>query len=402
VAALIEKLNAGDRLAPEVLGAIGAKAEAAIPHLIRRLERDEWAASRSRISLSHHSPSGRALSAIGRPAVPALLEGLKHKNDLVKAGSVIALEEMDVKAMVPLSAIEPLCRDEHPIVRAHALLALIKHGLAKERLLPILNRLQEDTHPGVAGIARQELVRLGRLDELFDAAERAARAATSTYDREHIAAEYGHVIGGVDEKGVDRVIRALDDRRETVRAAATWALYYLGPKAAAAVPKVIERLDAGDKVAPAVLEQIGPQAKDAVPHLIRRLEHDEWSDLERLSLGNRPPCARALSRIGRPAVPALLEGLKHKHRLVRAGCVIALEGMDQASIRLSAAELSAIEPLSRDDDPVVRLHAMLALVRHGLARERLMPILERLQDDPHPNLANAARRELARIQPRKD
>ncbi len=254
VPALIGKLNGGDRLAPQVLGAIGPGAEAAIPHLVRRLEHDEWGQPRSGFSLTHHSAAGRALSAIGRPAIPALREGLKHENDLVKAGCVIALEEMDVKAMVPLSAIEPLCRDENAIVRAHAVL-----------------------------------------------------------DREHVAAVYGHVIGGVDDKGVDRVIRALDDRRETVRATAMWALYYLGPKASAAVPRVIERLNDGDKVAPQVLGAIGREAKDAVSHLIRRLEHDEWEDLDRLSLSNHPPCARALARIGSPAIPALLEGLKHKH-----------------------------------------------------------------------------------------
>jgi HEAT repeat protein len=396
---LIAKLNDGDTLAPEVLGAIGPKAEAAIPHLIRRLEHDEWARPRSGFAIIHHSACARALARIGSPAIPALREGLKHKNDLVRAGCVIALEEMDVKAMVPLSAIEPRCRDEHPIVRAHAMLALVKHGLAEEQLAPILIRLQDDAHYGVASIARRELVRLGRLDDLFDAAERMARAATSASDRERAAATYGHAIGGVDEKRVDRVIRALDDRRETVRATAMWALYYLGPKAAAAVPKVIERLNDGDPVAPQVLGEIGPEAKDAVPHLIRRLEHDEWSDVERLSLGNHPPCARALARIGSPAIPALLEGLKHKHDLVRAGSVIAFEEMQPS---LSATTLSAIESLCRDEHPLIRAHATLALVRHRLAKERLVPILERLQDDPHPDLANIARRELARLQPLKN
>jgi HEAT repeat protein len=399
VPAVIGKLNGGDRLAPEVLGAIGPAAEAAVPHLIRRLEHDEWAQPRRGFAIMHDSAAGRALSAIGRPAIPALQAGLKHENDLVKAGCVIALEEMDVKAMVPLAAIEPLCGDENAIVRAHAMLALVKHGLAEERLAPILLRLQDDAHRGVAEVARRELVRLRRLDELFDAAERKAREGTSADDRAHVAAEYGHVIGGVDDKGVDRVIRALDDRRETVRATAMWALYYLGPKASAAVPRVIERLNDGDKVAPEVLGAIGREAKDAVPHLIRRLEHDDWEDLDRLSLSNHPTCARALARIGSPAIRALREGLKHKHHLVRAGSVIAFEEMQPS---LSASELEAIEPLCRDEHALVRVHAMLALVRHGLSDGRLRPILVRLSDDAHPRVVAVAIRELEQLPKAKE
>lgn len=160
VPALIRKLNGGDPLAPVVLGEIGPLAEQAVPDLIRRLEHDEWLQSRLAFAIGHHSTSARALAAIGRPAIPALLQGLKHKDDLVRVGCVVALEEMDPKAMPPLSAIEPLCRDDNAIIRAHAMLVLVRHGLTKERLLPILQRLQEDSHPGVAGAARHELQRL--------------------------------------------------------------------------------------------------------------------------------------------------------------------------------------------------------------------------------------------------
>ncbi len=93
-----------------MLGAIGPKAEAAVRHLVRRLERDEWAQPRVSFSLIHYSAAADALAAIGRPAVPALLDGLKHKDDLMKAGCLIALAKMDLKATVSLSPVEPLCQ----------------------------------------------------------------------------------------------------------------------------------------------------------------------------------------------------------------------------------------------------------------------------------------------------
>ncbi len=73
---------------------------------------------------------------------------------------MIAFEEMPSLSHTELSAIETLCRDEHPLVRVHAMLALVRHRLAKERLTPILEHMQRDANPAVASAAKRELERL--------------------------------------------------------------------------------------------------------------------------------------------------------------------------------------------------------------------------------------------------
>jgi HEAT repeat protein len=84
------------------------------------------------------------------------LEGLKQDDDLVQAGCLAALEELDREAMVPLSAIEPLLRDGHPVVRGLAMRALVKHGEATV-VAPLLERLLKDLNPAVARAAKQHL-----------------------------------------------------------------------------------------------------------------------------------------------------------------------------------------------------------------------------------------------------
>ncbi len=79
---------------------------------------------------------------------------------------MIAFEEMQPSlSATELAAIEPLCRDEHALVRAHAMLALVRHDLPDDRLKPILVRLSDDPHGDVVTVARRELARLPKPQE---------------------------------------------------------------------------------------------------------------------------------------------------------------------------------------------------------------------------------------------
>jgi HEAT repeat protein len=234
------------------------------------------------------------------------------------------------------------------------------------------------------------------LDKLFAGAEVIFRATKSEGDRDIAVSGFGEAIAAAGEEGVDRVIRGLGDEREGARRASMWALYFLGPKGAKAVPVVIRKLNEGDTRAIDVLGAIGPKAKDAVPHLIRRLEKDEWAHPRSgRSLIHHSASAQALTAIGPAAIPALVDGLKHKNELVVVGCMIALAKMG-AKAKVPPAPLV---PHTRHDNAIIRYHAMLALVKHGLPKDDLTPILARLQKDSHPVVAFTARKELERLRP---
>jgi HEAT repeat protein len=174
---IIRKLNGGDKLAPAVLGSIGPPAQAAVPDLIRQMQHDTWVQSRRASSLTHDSECAKALAAIGPTALPHVLHGLKHESDLVKAGCLVALEKMDAVAGDSLSAVEPLCRHTNPLLRFQALLVLMHHGLAEDKLLPLLTQLQHDPHPLVAGAARKALARLQECNDCRASQEPSRRRA---------------------------------------------------------------------------------------------------------------------------------------------------------------------------------------------------------------------------------
>jgi HEAT repeat protein len=298
------------------------------------------------------------------------------------------LPVLESKALGPLIA---AIDDGDPLARSRAIDTL---GRMKGRAKPALDRLIATLkQPDAPLLSIADAVgRIGpeakHLDELFDAVERIR--PESTNERERAAAKFGAAIAAVGETGVDRVIRALDDRREMARNTAMHALWNLGPQAAPAVPAIVEKLNEGNDFAPHVLGAIGPKAEEAIPHLIRRLGHDEWArPRSGFTIMHHSACAQALTAIGPAALPALLEGLKQDDDLVQAGCLAALEELDREAM----VPLSAIEPLLRDGHPVVRGLAMRALVKHGEATV-VAPLLERLLKDLNPAVARAAKQHL--------
>jgi HEAT repeat protein len=379
--------------------AISEMGPRAFPHMIEALDAEEpfvWVMMRGFV---RHPEA----------AIPALCEALRKGDVPTRRNAAFVLFHISWRARKALPVLErqalgPLTEainDKDQLVRSQAIETL---GRMEERAKPALDKiiaaLEQPDPPfaAIANAAAQIGPQVKHLDALFDGAQRMHDKATSTNDRESSTGRFGRAISAVGEKGLDRIIRALGDRREAVRQTALYALFELGPEAAPAVPAVIEMLNK-EPLAPQVLGAIGPKAKAAVPHLIRHLEKDDWANPRSVRvIMHHSPSADALAAIGPAALPALLDGLKHENDLVKAGCMVALARMDAKA----DVPLSAIQPLTHDNNPIVRTHAMRALVRHGLPREQLMPILQHMEKDTHPGVAAAAHQALAELRRPKD
>ncbi len=324
-------------------------------------------------------------------AVPLLIALLRRALERGDAGAQLGLAHELAKIGPSAAPAVPLLvetLDGDPIVRSAACRALRSIGAGAVLAVPRLTKILED-EDGFVRIA---------------------------------AAEALGSIGPPAGVAVPALIRALDDEEFFVRETAAKALGYLGPAAEPAVPALIDVL--GDhrsfirETAAQSLGYVGPRAKQAVLPLARALRDQH--------LG--PVAARALSRIGVAAVPALIEALDDENARVRKNAALALGQIGplaSASIpklidalhddawllpgsaawalghigsRAEAAVPALTEALG-DESAILRMAAAEALGRIGSAARPAVPALELLVADRDVAVSSAAREALERIQP---
>lgn len=171
----------------------------------------------------------------------------------------------------------------------------------------------------------------------------ALAAEKEAFDMEPILhiCDAAHGLAAIGTVAVPKLITALQDERENVRASAAYALGEMGPVAAEAVDGLIALLtDASEEVkrhATSALGMIKVPVSKTVPALIEVLEDREDTDLAFFA-------AQALTRIGpdaTEAVPALREALMSESAYVRGFSAEALS-------RIGTAEaLQALVPFLR-------------------------------------------------------
>ncbi|HZZ76965.1 MAG TPA: HEAT repeat domain-containing protein [Gemmataceae bacterium] len=146
---------------------------------------------------------------------------------------------------------------------------------------------------------------------------------------EHIATDRESVAYCIEHFGVNAapaLADALKSKSRGVRELAGESLGKLGPDAKTVVPAVraaLNEVPEQDRLpAIEVLGRIGPDAREAVPDLVKLVgggQQDLTVDAERTSA----TVARALGRIGKDAVPPLIEALKDTDPRIRAGAAAA-------------------------------------------------------------------------------
>ncbi len=191
------------------------------------------------------------------------------------------------------------------------------------------------------------------------------------------------VMGG---KTTSQWIVIFQDKNRSIveRQQAVEALGYLGPAAKSAVPCLIQAIDpsrTGDakldqaneslrQFAVEAIGRIGPAAAEAIPKLFpktgdQKFESWRWNtlDLDR---------AGALGRIGKPAVPALIQALQGKDLELRIFATLALAAMrDEAGLTVPALIAALNEPTL-----ALRYHVVETLGRIGPAAAPAVPVLK--------------------------
>lgn len=293
------------------------------------------------------------------PAVLAVFkEALKDADEEVRQQGATGLARLGSRAETAVDALAAALKDRNATVRQHVAYTLAQIGPeARPAVLALAAALHDD----------QAVVR-------------------------QLAAQALSVIGPAAKAAVPALLIALKDAEAGVRLSAVEALGNIGPAAKDTVPALLTVLDKGDngpvppgrfgrfgapfaqpfasprylspasarQLAAEALGRIGPDARAAVPALFKLLK--DGGSLEGTA-------AAALRGIGKPAVPALVEGLQHGG--LRLVCIETLGSIGAAPAKAVAVMM---ESLSAREDRLRRQSAF-ALGQLGEAAKPAVPAL---------------------------
>lgn len=386
IAVLSKRVNDEDRLIRRAaIQALCQMGDRAIPGLIRALSnprapRDE--------RVGRVPPAVRGLAEMGKASAPALAEALGTEDVRTRIHAGWALARMpEGEGAAAMDALLRATRDADQRVRRTAAGALgaigPEAGSAVPRILAMMEQGDGDFSGSLwhIGLPAEQVDRLLALMPGLEAHTSAPRAMATA-----------------GPEAVPALIRGLSSETAAVRRGATIALAHLGKDAAPAAPALIKALERREHRSATLwaLGAIGPEAEGAVPALIELLKDDQWAmPISPFMLMHRSEAAKVLARIGKPAVPALIEGLSSDSGLVQAGCVQALAAAGQEASDRVIPEVLAL--LRRADHPVVKGLAMNTLIHLGTPKDQLLPVLQALQEDTDPRLVRWAKRAEQRI-----
>lgn len=392
VPGLLDILNGPDPdmrvCAAEALGGIGPGARAAVPALVRALRaNDPVLDDKARILRDHAIVALGKIGAAARPAVPALNRlldvALRSRKDafgsdewplvealarideapvaklteaFVRDGDSLCLARLGVSAKAAAPALRKALADRRPQVRIDAALALIAiEPPAPDAVAVLTEGLKhhfEESHFVYEPLGRLGPAASAALPTLIDLVEKG--------DLDFICPQ---ALVRIDPEGrvcIPALITALKNQDSSIVQEACESLGILGPRAARAVPALIEAvfrdhdLRVGEEhpnvSAVKALVRIRPAAGVAIPRLIETLKIVRKSEDNELA-GDRfvvaEAAARALGAFGpeaRDAVPALIRVLESH----------AKDDEDWQLRREAAIALGRIGPDARVAIPVLR------------------------------------------------
>ena len=343
--------------AARALGTIGSDARDAIPALKALfLASDKVGNS-----------AGEALAKIGKPAVPALSEALKHDNAAVRAQAVRLLGKIGADAVPTL--VDALA-DKNVDVRLGAAGALTPLRISDKMVVLALAHAVHDPDQRVRQQCLQALRLLGVGAKLAAPKLIAALKDSDGANRLQII----QVLQGLGE--TDQILpvaaELLGDGNAQIRLA---AVGLLGSQGSKALPYLITALKDSEATvrftAVRTIQTLPGDVKEALPALTPLLK--DGNNVQRRVV------VLLLARMGEPAVPHLMGFLKEADNLMRSSAVVAL-GNVGPDAKKAVPALSEIA--LQDTYAIARRNAVLAVA--SIEPEKLTDLFDNVKKQNEP------------------
>ena len=418
-----------------------APADEIVPALMTLAEHGEDAVPALKEALNHEDAAFWAtliaaeLGAKAKALTPELTHALSYDDPETRMNALIALGEIGPAASAAQDTIVNLLETEKfdnvRYAAAFALTEIADMQNVSDQTKMELNKLLQSDDTGLKSIAARGVLKVDPQGPMSDQARTAVVAAlgSDNSDIRHLAVRtlaemdpskqanpevveaflavmqdasphvVGEVIGALASQGkraVPRVVNGLQN--EKTRPYAIKIATLLGPDAAEATPALIETLanssNADEKrELQFALGAIGPAAQGAVPELTKSLS----SDTPEI----RYSAAYALAQIGPDAKTAnasLVELVKSEDEFDKLAGIWALLKINPNNERVEAVAVPRLTKALTDHRSHIRMEAANALGEIGAEAKSATTALQQTTQDQDPNVADAAKAALAKIQ----
>jgi HEAT repeat protein len=332
-------------------------------------------------------------------AVPELIAAFRQDDENNRVNAMLALGNAGGEVVAPLAAV---LQDEDFNVRFYSAWALGRIGPPAAAALPALLEMRKDL---IADVRRRAVYAIGRIKPPAATGLPVLIGMLGDEDPE-VCTTAVEGLAGYGKEAVPALVKALGGDSAQVRRHCMRALAAIGPDAVAAMPALRPwLLQPGSDLqadAAAALARIG---KPAIPVLVEALQTDPATLPAQVVLGFGDPWAllvawrdfpdihghavKALADIGPDAIPVLLTALHNPNADIRANAAGALGSVGYADERV----VTALAAVLRDPDVPVRNQATAALLRDLSADPRLMlpGLRQALEDRDAAVRANAVK-----------
>ncbi|MEI6423585.1 MAG: HEAT repeat domain-containing protein, partial [Lentisphaerota bacterium] len=394
--------------AVEALGRIGSATPEVIPALISKVEDPD---SNVRKSVAESLEKLNAMTA--ELKIKYCMLDLGDDNGDVRKRAVDVLSKVDPVTPEVTAAIIKALEDKDYSVRKSSAEYLEKRGAMTAALKATRHII--DLKSGNNAVRIRAAEALGNIGATTSEVIPALINALEDKDVRDAAIEALGNIGASAKSAVPALIKALADGDSNVRMMSAEALGKIGPSAKSAVPTLIKVLKDSDSAvrekAADALKKIGEMT------LIRKVTYSIFTnpfitvltiigvcvalffaawymtpliwriflplgwymrELHNLNDKRRSAAVQALAKIGKPAVPALINVLKHKNKNIRISAATAL---NKIGLPLSQKEVPVVLEALRDKEREVRKNITEILGNAGPVTVEVIPALIKVLED---------------------